>query len=98
MVKAYKYYQSLCKFLSDVKCPHRHTAKQRKSFSVNRFCFQCPQYGRYVTRFEENEDLIDDAVVRLDAVRERWVRGEISEDEFRRLYFLIDREIDGVVV
>lgn len=98
MVKGYKYSQSLCKFLDGVVCPHKRTARQRKRFSVNRFCFTCPYYGQYVTIMEEEDDRIMDGIDRLHEIRERFDRGKISEGEFHRLYDLINREMDGEVV
>jgi len=97
MVKGFKYFESLCKFLSDVKCPNRHTAKQRKSFSVNRFCFKCFHYGEYVTKMEQEDDKLMAGVDRMHELRGRLECGEINVVEFERLYWLIDREIDGVV-
>ena len=58
MVKGFKYSQSLCKFVDGVVCPHKRTAKQRKFFSVAKFCFTCPYYGQYVTEMEEEDDRI----------------------------------------
>lgn len=98
MVKGFKYSQSLCKFVDGVVCPHKRTAKQRKFFSVNRFCFTCPYYDRYVTMMEEEDDRIMAGIDRLHEVRERWERGKISEGEFRRLHDLINRQMDGEVV
>ena len=97
MVKAFKYFESLCKFLSDVKCPNRRSVEQRKSFSVNRFCFTCFRYGEYVTRMEAEDDRLMSGVDRMDELRGRWKRREINDVEFERLYWLLEREMNGVV-
>jgi len=58
MVKGFKHSESLCKFLDGVVCPHKHTAEQRKRFSVAKFCFECSYYGRYVDEMEKEDDRI----------------------------------------
>lgn len=58
MVKGFKYFESLCKFVDGVVCPHKRTVKQRKFFSVAKFCFTCPYYGQYVDEFEKEDDRI----------------------------------------
>jgi len=46
---------------------------------------------------EREDDRLMVGVDRLHELRGRWKRGEINDVEFDRLYWLIDREIDGVV-
>ena len=58
MVKAYKYYQSLCLFLDDVVCKYRNSVHKRKFFSVAKYCFGCPNYDAFILMMEEEDERI----------------------------------------
>jgi len=68
MVKAYKYYQSLCLFLEDVVCIYRHSVHKRSVFSVAKFCLSCSHYKAFVLMMDEEDERIMDEIDRERAV------------------------------
>jgi len=68
MVKAYKYFQTLCLFLEDVVCRYRRTSAIRKRFSVAKFCFGCPHHRVFTIMMDEEDERINDEIDRERAV------------------------------
>lgn len=80
-------------FLLGVSCAFR---KDADDFRPMERCFTCSYYLRFMREMDEEDERVMNGVDRLHELHERWKRGEISEEEFRKQYDIIDREIDGV--
>ena len=81
-----------CIFLTDLLCSFRKT----DDFRPMQRCFSCKHYLRFMREMEEEDARVMSGIDRLHEVRGRWERGEISEEEFRKQYDVIDRQMDGV--
>jgi len=97
MVKGFKFYQSLCSFVAGVVCPHKNTAERLKRFSIAKHCvgLKCEHFVRFEREMDDEDERLMDGFDRLHELHARWDRGEISEEEFREQYLMIDKEMSG---
>lgn len=82
----------ICIFFADVLCSYRKS----DDFRPMERCWSCSHYKRFMRSMEEEDRRLDGGIERLHKLRASWERGEISEEEFRKQYDIIDRQIDGV--
>lgn len=81
-----------CIFDEKVLCSWRKS----EDFRPMERCFTCKHYLRFMREMEEEDQRLDDGIEKLHKLRACWERGEISEEEFRKQYDIIDRQMDGV--
>ena len=77
-----------CFFLDDVLCSFRRSEK----FGMMDRCESCEHYKRFNREMAEEEDKFFDGVDRAEKLRERYMKGEISEEEFRKGFLSLDWE------
>lgn len=79
-------------FLLGVLCAFRRDADDFRPMAR---CFKCFYYKKFLRLMDEEDERVMDGIDRLHEIRERWERGEITEEEFRKQYDMIDRQMDG---